>query len=132
MEPVNILVALPNDTLGGAEQFLKMIASQFVKRQCNVYVLFLKKQNDNGWHNLSVNDNIHLKYTDASSEKKGMWPFLRNLLSLRKVRFEYIITSHVHLTGVVGLFIRLGLLKKKYFIGRESTSIFKRFTGLKL
>jgi len=60
MEPVNILVALPNDTLGGAEQYLKMVAQQFVKRQCNVYVLFLKKQNDNGWHNLSVNKNIHL------------------------------------------------------------------------
>ncbi|HEY8931267.1 MAG TPA: glycosyltransferase [Mucilaginibacter sp.] len=132
MEPINILVTLPNDTMGGAEQYLNMITRYFAKQNCAIYVLFLKKQNDNGWQNLEDYDNVHLRYTNSSSEKKGIWLFFRHLISLRKISFEYIFTSHVHLTGMVGLFVRLGLLKKRYFIGRESTSIFLRFKGLKL
>jgi len=132
MKSLNILIALPNDTMGGAEQYLKMVADHFVEQKYTVYVLFLKKQEKNGWQNFADYHNVHLYYTGSSSERKGVWTFLKHLLSLRNINFEYIFTSHVHLSGITGLFVRLGILKKKYFVGRESTSIFLRFTGIKL
>src|SRR5690606_33656528 len=50
----------------------------------------------------------------------------------RKKIYDYIFTSHVFVTGIVGLLIQIGVIRKKYFIGRESTLIFRRFSGLKL
>jgi glycosyltransferase involved in cell wall biosynthesis len=38
----------------------------------------------------------------------------------------------VFVTGIVGILIRFGLIKKKYFVARESTQIFERFSGFKL
>lgn len=127
-----ILIALPNDSLGGAEQFLKMIANYYIDKGCIVYVLFLKKERDNGWRDLKSKDNVHLLFTGASSEKRGLMPFLKQLGSLRDIHFDYVYTSHLHLTGTVGFFIKLGIIKTKYFVGRESTLVFSRFKGIKL
>ena len=41
----NILIALPNDQLGGAEQYLKNIVLHYYKKQFNVTILFLTKKN---------------------------------------------------------------------------------------
>jgi glycosyltransferase involved in cell wall biosynthesis len=127
-----ILIALPTDCLGGAEQYLKNIAVFFLKKEYMVTVLFLKSKKSGGWKNLKTKNNIKLIFTSSSSELKGIIPFFKNLISLRKERFDFIFTSHVHITGVLGLFVKLNIIKKTFFIGRESTSIFKRFNGLKL
>ena len=36
------------------------------------------------------------------------------------------------MTATIGVLVALGLIKKKFFVARESTSIIKRFSGLKL
>jgi len=128
----NILIALPNDSLGGAEQYLKNLTVFFLKKDYVITVLFLKTSTSGGWDDLNIQSNLKLIFTSSSTELKGVLLFLKNLIMLRENKFDFIFTSHVFLTGVLGLFIKLKIIKKKFFIGRESTSIFKRFTGLKL
>jgi glycosyltransferase involved in cell wall biosynthesis len=127
-----ILIALPNDTLGGAEQYLKMLANHYATQNYIVYVLFLKKKRDCGWEDLGRCKNVHLYYTNASTEKSGLIPFAMNVYLLRKKNFHFIYTSHVHLTGLLGFLIGINILRKKYFVARESTSVFLRFNGVKL
>lgn len=126
-----ILISVPNDTLGGAEQYLKMIASYYLSHRYEVFVVFLKQKLTGDWENLQ-SPNLHLMYTKANSEKEGFLKSINLFFKLRKYHFQYIYTSHVHLTSLIGILIKLGIIKKGYFVGRESTSIFVRFRGLKL
>jgi glycosyltransferase involved in cell wall biosynthesis len=123
-----ILLVLPNDTLGGAEQILKMIAQYY--SDSLVEVQFLKHKTNEAWTISSKF--IHLKYQNTDSEYWGALFYAWNLLVKPRKRYEYIFTSHVFVTGMIGIFIRLGLLREMYFIGRESTLIFERFKGGKL
>jgi glycosyltransferase involved in cell wall biosynthesis len=123
-----ILIVLPNDSLGGAEQVLKMIARDFKESQ--VEVRFLKRKQADGWNDIS--SQVCSRYQDANSEYLGMFFFVCSFLFRPVKKYDYIFTSHVLVTGIVGILIRLKLIKKKYFVGRESTQIFNRFSGLKL
>jgi glycosyltransferase involved in cell wall biosynthesis len=123
-----ILFVLPNDTLGGAEQILKMTAAQY--SDALVEVQFLKCKTNEEW--TSVNPFITLKYQNTKTEYLGTLFYAWSLLVKPKKSYDCIFTSHVFVTGIVGILIRLGLLRKKYFIGRESTRIFERFKGFKL
>lgn len=124
-----ILVVLPNDKLGGAEQILKMIACHFKNEL--VFVKFLTKKKSNGWEN--INQKITLSHSTFNSEYIGALGFIFSLLFIsKKERFQYVFTSHVFITGLIGILIRIHLIKKDHFIGRESTLIFKRFRGFKL
>jgi glycosyltransferase involved in cell wall biosynthesis len=123
-----ILLVLPNDTLGGAEQILKMIANHYT--EAFVEVQFLKRKSNEEWK--TNNRSIQLKYQKTNSEYWGTMFYAWSLLVKSKKKYDLIYTSHVFVTGMVGVFIRLGLLQKKHFIGRESTRIFKRFKSFKL
>lgn len=127
-----MLIALPNDTLGGAEQYLKMLCIHFANQGYEVDVLFLKKKVSLGWVDVEGQELVHQFFTKAKSEKLGLLLFLLNLWKLMNINYTYVFTSHVHLTGILGILCRLKILKKKYFVGRESTLIFDRFKGLKL
>jgi glycosyltransferase involved in cell wall biosynthesis len=123
-----VLLVLPNDTLGGAEQILKMIAQYY--SDALVEVQFLKYKTNKDW---TTNAQfVQLKYQNTNSEYWGALFYAWNLLVKPKKKYDYIFTSHVFVTGMVGVFIRLGLIQKMYFIGRESTRIFERFQGFKL
>mgnify|MGYP000088382689 CR=1 FL=1 len=128
----NILIVLPNDNLGGAEQYLKMVAVYFANKGIKVNVFFLKKVEGLGWNDIKSNINVDLHFTNSDSELKGVLPMTFLLLKKKSITFDLIFTSHIHLTGYVGFLIKLSLIKKKKFVGRESTSIFKRYKGRKL
>lgn len=130
MNKKNILIALPNDMLGGAEQFLRMIALAYAQKGYQVHVFFITMQRFNGWTGLP--ENVTLHYGKGGSERKGALSFMLSLYRYRKINFERVFTSHTHLTGMLGLLRKWGIVKTRYFIGRESTSIFKRFTGVRL
>ena len=126
----HILIVVPNDQLGGAELYLKNIASYYHNNNFNVTVLFLKKKKYKGWEDLE--NKLDLIFTTKTKEGVGLVQFFKSIINLRHINFDYVFTSHVHLTGLVGFLISLKFLKTNKFIGRESTSVFKRFTGLKL
>ena len=125
-----VLILIPNDTLGGAEQHLKNIANYMLESGHSIDVFFLKKEITGAWRDLK--GNINLYFTNSEKERLGAFSCLRKLIYNRNVRYEYVFTSHVHLNSLAGLLIRLGLIKTRFFVGRESTSIFKRYQGGKL
>lgn len=126
-----VLISVPNDSLGGSEQYLKMIAAYYLAEGYEVFVLFLKRRLTGAWEDLP-RKNLYLLYSSADTEKKGLYFGVSTLFKLRKYHFDYIYTSHVHLTSLTGVFIQLGIIRKHHFVARESTSIFIRFKGTKL
>lgn len=126
-----VLIVLPNDKLGGAEQFLKMIAKYYLDQKYFVRVLFLKKKEYMGWKDLN-SQSLEISYTKSASERKGLISLIKKLIKKRKTTYDLVWTSHIHLSGLVGIMRALKLVRAHNFIGRESTSIFKRFKGIKL
>merc|ERR1711916_206044 len=53
-------------------------------------------------------------------------------MGFKTKNIDYVFTSHTFITGYIGFLRRLNLIKIKYFVARESTTVFSRFTGLKL
>ena len=126
------MIALPNDVLGGAELYLKNIALHYLSERYQVHVLFLKEKITGSWETID-SSNLFLYYTNAISEKAGLFPFIYNVIKkVHNRKFEYVYTSHVHVTGFVGILIKMKLITTNNFVARESTTIFNRFSGLKL
>lgn len=123
-----ILIVLPNDYLGGAEQILKMVARNYKESQ--VEVRFLRRKQSGEWG--AVSTLFQLGYQEVNSEYLGLFFFVWNVLLKPEKKYDYIFTTHVFVTGIVGILIRFGFIKKKYFVARESTQIFERFSGFKL
>lgn len=128
----NILIVVPDDRLGGAEQYLKNLAYYHLDFKAKIHVVFLKKQISGHWEDLKDLGDVKLFFSNSDSELSGIRTSFLNILKLRKIRFDFVYTSHLHTTSFIGVLIKLGILKKKYFIGRESTSIFHRFSGKQL
>ncbi len=122
-----VLFVLPNDSLSGAEQILKMIASNLDDSLIEVH--FLTKKKTSQWDDLH---NVKLTDSNTNSQYLGAVIYFFQLLFSKKETYDYIFTSHVFVTGLIGIFLKLRVLDKKHFIGRESTQIFRRFTGFKL
>lgn len=129
--PNRILIALPNDNLGGAEQYLKMVAEFFFQEGYQVDVYFLKKRVSGAWNELETTDFI-LHFTSHTREKYGVCDLFRNLWSNKDIHYQYVFTSHIHLNSFVALLRKMKIVNAEYHIARESTSTFKRYKGLKL
>jgi glycosyltransferase involved in cell wall biosynthesis len=127
----NVLIVLPNDVLGGAEQYLRMIAESFYRQGYVAHIFFLKKIKTHAWEKLK-NENFRLYYTMANRERYSLFYLIINLLKVKKVHFEYAFTSHVHCSSLIGILRKFTLLKINCFVARESTSVFQRFSGSKL
>ncbi|WON96147.1 glycosyltransferase [Sphingobacterium sp. UGAL515B_05] len=125
-----ILILLPNDQLGGAEQHLMNVANYYLQRDFYVEVRFLTQEKTGAWRRLR--GNLNLIFTNAKAEKNGIVKFFRNIISNNNKVYDFVYTSHVHLTSFAGLMIKFKFIKVENFIARESTSIFKRFSGRKL
>lgn len=127
-----ILIVLPNDNLGGAEQYLKMIAEYLhYKKMFSVDVFFLKRKTSGAWDQLE-NDNFRLHFTNSNTEKVGAISLSKYFIFCNKVKYEYAFTSHVHVNSFVSLFRKINVLDIKFHVARESTSIFTRYSGFKL
>lgn len=126
----NILIILPTTRLGGAEQFLKMVGRYYANQGDKILILFLKKEKINGWIDLEGIENIEIVYVNNKNSEILGWPgIVTELFRRRKVIFDLVFTSHVHLNAAVGIFRKLRILKSRFIIGRESTSAFLRYDG---
>lgn len=123
---MNILFLGQSDNSnGGAASILKQIAEYHLDKGADVYMLFLKRKQYGHWENTGYS-NLHLYYGG------GLHKFISNLRKIRAVKYDYSYNSVVKFTGFVGLLKRLRVLHVKTMVGRESTSIFLRFHGLRL
>lgn len=125
---MNILILLPNNAMGGAEQYLYMVASYF--KNSTVHVFFLQNLGADSWK--KTNKNIILHYPESNNKLISIYKFIFHLNHRKIKKYDFIFTSHVYITGLVGILIRLNLIKSSRFVARESTSIFTRFKGIKL
>ena len=114
-----------NDYLGGAENIFFQISSVYKIRGEKIKIFILDKKNTDFWTSLESH-NVEVIYFN-----KNLLKFSKSLNALNKYK-PIIYTTHVYLTGFVGFLIYLGLVKKKNFIARESTQIFRRYKGIKL
>ncbi len=124
---MKILIVIPNNSRGGAEQFLRMIASNYKSEEVSVYMF--KKLNLPFKEVLETDFEVH--YLSSNSELIGIFKFMLTML-FKKTNFDYTYTSHVKTNAIVGFLRTLHVIKSKYVVARESTSIFLRFKGKKL
>jgi glycosyltransferase involved in cell wall biosynthesis len=124
---MKILIVLPTDSLGGAENYLKMMALHYKNEEVDVYAF--KNESNHQWDDLKQYSN--LQFLSKSHVFIGVIKFCF-LMLLRRKKYDYIFTSQVYVNGLVGILKLLGVIKSKYFVARESTSIFLRFKGKKL
>ena len=127
----NILIVLPDDRLGGSEQVLRNISLHHLNKNDSVHVVFFKKPLSGQWADLETYKNFKSYYTSSKRDLTGIPFAFLNLLKLKKT-FYRIYTSHLHTTSFVGLMAKSGIIKKICFIGRESTSYFLRYKGIRL
>lgn len=124
---MKVLIVLTTDSLGGAEQYLKMIAYQYKGEDIDIY--YFKNNRRGQWDDVESFANKHL--ISKVHEITGILGFIWSMLFKRK-RYDYIYTSHIYTNALVGLLKSIGVIKSNYFVARESTSIFLRFNGFKL
>ncbi len=124
---MKILLVLPNDSLGGAEQYLKMIASYYNEHEVSIF--FLQNNKTRQWEDLK--STTKQRYLSNTHELLGVLRFVFIMLFSTK-KFDYSFTSHVKTNAYVDVLRQLGIIKSKFHIARESTSIFLRYKGLKL
>lgn len=122
-----ILIVLPTDALGGAENYLKMIALHYKKHDVEVFVF--KNEGHSLWDD--IKELVKLRFMSKTNIFVGLIQFCFIMLFKRK-KYDYIFTSQVYINGLIGILKSLGIVKSRYFIARESTSIFLRFKGRKL
>lgn len=125
------LMLLPTDSLGGAENVLKMTAAQFCAASADntLHVVFMSRGDRGHWSDLRNRATLH--FIDADRESTGLFGTVLLIARLSRLGFDIAIASHTHCNGLLGTLRRLKLLRTRKLIGRESTLIGERFTGLK-
>lgn len=123
---MNILLFVIQDTYtGGAEGVLHQVTEHYLKGGHQVYVLFFMPKKYGHWEQPEIS-RLHLYYGG------GLKKLFSNIKTLRKIYFDYSYSSLVDLTGIIGILKRLYILHINKMVGRESTSIFDRFSGVGL
>lgn len=120
-----VLIVIPTDELGGAEQLLKTIARKWINEKQEVLIICLTRQGrGNGWSDLEDN----MRYIPTDSVYRGL---MKLPAYLQQMKFSLTISSQVYVNGTLGILRGFGILKTRKLVLRESTSVFLRFTGFK-
>jgi len=127
MSKLNILIAFPSSKLGGAEQVLLQISQFYCDSNINLF--FFKVNNDTDLNNFPSNSKfIFSKY--GNNFFNGLFFFIYYHIKNRQ-RYDFIYSSHVHVNSCLGILRKFKLIRVKYLVCRESTDVFKRYSGVK-
>jgi len=118
------LILLINDKPGGAEQVFREIAKYYLSKNEQIVVCFMTNKSTDYW------DNIGLSNSNTIYFNQSIIAFLKFFLTTKNIRVLF--TTHIYLTGLIGILKRLRIVKSQRFVGRESTSVFMRYKGFKL
>lgn len=126
----NILIVLPTATLGGAERVMCNLAAAYIKRGDRVLVYAMSRGEKPGWEHLIGRENFTLIAKNYKSEKTSLVSFSFSMFSItRSIDVDFVISTHTHVNAVLSLMRRVGWLRCRKLISRESTFIFERFFG---
>lgn len=128
----HILFLISNDcmTRGGAEEVMRLTVMHFLRQGDDVHVFFLLEKRFGDWEKVH-SSNLHLYYS-AGGGKLGVFSIVKNFWSVRHIRFDYSFSSIIECNGFVSIMKRIGVLRIKKVIVRESTMVFNRYKGGKL
>lgn len=114
-----------DNTNGGASSILRQVIDYYIAQNSVVHIVFRKNKKYGHFDDICC-ENLKLYYS------KDLLHFIKNIWKVHKISFDYSFNSVVKFTGFVGVLKRLRLLHIKTMVGRESTSVFLRFKGLRL
>ncbi|WP_341659360.1 glycosyltransferase [Vibrio sp.] len=125
-----VLFVLPTDTLAGSELNLYRMAKELSERGLHVIVIFMCGGNNNTWSDV----NAEKIYLAANKERLGVILLFFEFYKffLRKEKFDYSFSSHVHCNAFISLARAIRILIVNKQILRESTNIFSWFSGVRL
>ncbi|CDF21484.1 glycosyl transferase group 1 [Prevotella sp. CAG:617] len=129
MKKILIFLHRDDSHAGGAEEIMYNLSRFWLEHGNQVDVLFFSPVRYGGWD--SLNPNLCLYYARGGKFTR-MFHLLYWFIVHRNIMYDYSFTSLVFHTSWLGIMRRIGLLKVKKMLARESTSIFNRFSGLKL
>jgi len=130
MRHVLFLISQDSTKRGGSEEIMGMVVRYFLKQGDDVHVFFLMKKRFGDWEKIPFN-NLHLYYSRGGG-KLGIFSVIRNFWRVHNKVFDYSFSSIVECTGLIGIMSRLGILHIESIVGRESTMVFSRFSGMQL
>lgn len=90
----------------------------------------MTQKSSGGWDKTS--DKVELIYGSSKRESRGLLKTIFRIIKKTDKNTFITITSHAHLNGLNGLLRKLGLLKTRYLVFRESNAAYDRHTGVKL
>jgi glycosyltransferase involved in cell wall biosynthesis len=114
-----LAVSITGSTKGGAEGVLCQIIHYFQERGFHLHVVFLSKKQGNEW--IKSHDEGYTYYYFS----------IKTLFAIARIKFDYIFTSHMRTTCIVGLLRKIKLLKSAYCIGREPHSLSSEKKGIR-
>jgi len=122
-------VMFPANSVGGAENVLKRLVVEFVRRGFEVDVLCLTKGTGelfpNGYDS-SVNVTVLPTWKERYGAFLGFLHILKN-----DAAYDLSVSSHVQCNALLALMKRVRLLHTNWLICRESTIINRRFRGVR-
>lgn len=125
---------VPSGKLGGAEQLVKELIIGYTKNNNIPYVFFLTNNNVELFLDGIDIDKSQVYISPFKRESFGYLylPFVCLFHTIKFGKLDFVFSTHVHLNSLVGLFRRFRIIYSKVQISRESTLIFKRFSGFRL
>jgi glycosyltransferase involved in cell wall biosynthesis len=122
------LFLFPTDRMGGAERVTRMLAEAALKsdRFDEVTCFVLARQPQGTLDALATHPRARVIHTRTRKEFLGIPKLLRLFAS---EHFELVFSSHTHLNACASFARRLGLLRTRRLVARESTLIFERRMG---
>jgi glycosyltransferase involved in cell wall biosynthesis len=118
-----ILMILPSDQPGGAEQLQFSLAKEFLEQGADVQLIFLKAST------ITKSLSNQTLYLNARNLAVGMWRLIWHSFH---EKYDLVFCSQTLLNALVGILVKIKRLNTTHLIFRESTSVFARFKGLKL
>ena len=107
-----ILIVSINNNLGGAEHYLKMVAENYKNEK--VDLVFFRKTIDNEFLELKKYKNFNLLFFNKFSEYLGALLFIIYCLFRRTERYDYVFTSHILVTSIVGILFRFNRINRSF------------------
>ncbi|RLA51391.1 MAG: hypothetical protein DRR42_10480 [Gammaproteobacteria bacterium] len=124
------LIVFPHDAMGGAERVTRSVAYSALQSGTfdEVTCFVLSRGNTSTLKSLSMLPGARIVYSSAGRMAKGIPDLVR---VCRKERYDFTFCSFVDLNAILCGLRRLGILRTKRLVTRESTMMFERDFGWK-
>jgi glycosyltransferase involved in cell wall biosynthesis len=128
-EVKHALFVMPSSLIGGAERVAFNLIVFLLSRGWRVSLVTMSRGRSPGWDQLECDPNFHWIAMTAKSEKSGVLPSVSAMVRLsRNHRLSLVYSSHAHINAMLSVLRRMGLLRTRALVVRESTVIFMRKT----